>query len=161
MSSRFSQNPAAPGPLVSVEWTPGVRRRAPIGRVELRRLVAGLARELFASHAASPVHVRLLAAGDAELADLNLAHAGLRGPTNVLAFPDDLIPGSGDVAVSMDAVNREARLYGQPVRLHLSRLLAHALLHLRGMEHGQDMHEATEAAARRAVEGIDGRTALR
>lgn len=52
----------------------------------------------------------------------------------------------GDIVLDLDAVARESRLYGQPVRTHLVRLLAHALLHLAGFEHGPEMELRTESA---------------
>ncbi|MGE4553020.1 MAG: rRNA maturation RNase YbeY [Desulfovibrionaceae bacterium] len=58
----------------------------------------------------------------------------------------DRLPALGDIILDLDAVAREARLYGQPVRAHLVRLLAHALLHLAGWDHGPDMEARTEAA---------------
>ena len=96
--------------------------------------------------------LELLLADDATLAALNREHLGLPGPTNVLAFPDagpedepERGPDSlGFVAVSLDAVRREALLYGQDPPEHFCRLVAHGLLHLLGHDHGPDMEAETE-----------------
>lgn len=52
----------------------------------------------------------------------------------------------GEIALSVDTLAREVRLYGQEPREHLIRLLAHATLHLSGLDHGPEMEAFTEAA---------------
>lgn len=52
----------------------------------------------------------------------------------------------GEIALSVDTLAREARLYGQDPREHLIRLLVHATLHLTGLDHGPEMEALTEAA---------------
>ena len=87
--------------------------------------------------------------GDAEMARLNRDFLGLCGPTNVLSFPadDPARPDFlGEMAVSFDTASREAFLYGQDPRGHLTRLLAHGFLHLAGFDHGPLMEALTEAA---------------
>ena len=85
---------------------------------------------------------------DREMARLNREYLGICGPTNVLSFPlDDA--GSGLVVLSMDAVLRESFLYGQPPVDQMTRLLAHALLHLAGLDHGPEMDLLTDRAVER------------
>lgn len=109
--------------------------------------------------------VELLVTDDAALAALNRERLGLCGPTNTLAFPEAEEGGShggpngGLAAISLQAVAREAFLYGQDPAVHCARLVAHALLHLAGLDHGPDMESATEAAAEAAVASAGRMTA--
>ena len=92
----------------------------------------------------------LTVTGDREIAALNGEFMGLPGPTNILSFPaeDPSRPDYlGEMALSLDAVSREAFLHGQPPGLHMARLLAHGFLHLAGLDHGPLMESLTETAA--------------
>lgn len=69
--------------------------------------------------------------------------------------PDVFLPADadlGEVALSIDTLVREAGLYGQPVFEHFVRLLAHALLHLAGYDHGEKMYALTDEAVARVLE---------
>ena len=93
-------------------------------------------------------------AGDAAVEALNREFLGLPGPTNILSFPaedPDRPDYLGELALSLDAVRREAFLYGQPPGLHMARLLAHGFLHLAGLDHGPLMESLTETAAETAA----------
>lgn len=103
---------------------------------------------------------------DAEIARLNKEFMGCTGPTNVLSFPaadddDEMVIVTedeesmqlGSLALSVDALGRETDLYGQEPVLHLSRLLAHGILHLAGHDHGDLMYDLTDAAVA-AVEDV-------
>ena len=101
-----------------------------------------------------------------EMAELNEAHMGHAGPTDVLAFPLDLVPGpqtpaeagirlAGDIVVcpAVAAVNAEAGKGSRPghdgsVTAEIDLLVVHGVLHLLGMDHA----EPAEAAAMRARE---------
>ena len=96
----------------------------------------------------------LTLADDAAIAALNSEFLGLTGPTNILSFPaedPDRPDYLGELALSLDAVRREAFLYGQPPGLHMARLLAHGFLHLAGLDHGPLMESLTETAAESAA----------
>lgn len=54
-------------------------------------------------------------------------------------------PYLGEIVLSVDTLAREVRLYGQEPREHQVRLLAHATLHLAGLDHGPEMEAMTEA----------------
>jgi probable rRNA maturation factor len=63
-------------------------------------------------------------------------------PTNVLAFPIDIMnaaPGRprllGDIVISYQTLQREARMQGKPVAQHLAHVAVHGLLHLMGYDH--------------------------
>ncbi|MDA8236321.1 MAG: rRNA maturation RNase YbeY [Chloroflexi bacterium] len=80
----------APGPRplylppfrIDLEARPGVPR--PMSAAALAR---ALRAALLAAGAPEPASLGLVLADDAELARLNLAHMGKRGPTDVLSFP--------------------------------------------------------------------------
>ncbi|GHV53467.1 endoribonuclease YbeY [Deltaproteobacteria bacterium] len=97
-----------------------------------------------------PLDVTL--ADDAFVSAVNLTYLGCFGPTNILSFPPakrlprlrpcaaPSIPAAftdcGMLLLSLDAVNREAFLYGQKTAVYALRLFAHGLAHLAGLEHG-------------------------
>nr|WP_147821098.1 rRNA maturation RNase YbeY [Salidesulfovibrio onnuriiensis] len=89
---------------------------------------------------------------DVEIARLNSEFLGCFGPTNVLSFPAREQEGEdgdgylGEIALSVDTLAREVDLYGQDPVEHLVRLLAHAILHLAGFDHGEVMDSLTETA---------------
>jgi probable rRNA maturation factor len=69
-------------------WRIDVQRREDVARVvPTTRLAAAIARALDAAGAPSPAGVSLILTDDAELAELNAAHMGKDGPTDVLSFP--------------------------------------------------------------------------
>lgn len=104
--------------------------------------------------------VELFLMRDGEIAALNAAHLGCTGPTNILSFPDSA-GRLGSLALSVDTLRRECRLYGQAPARYARRLLAHGLAHLCGYDHGPFMdvvcaglEAAAEAAAGDAM-GLD------
>ena len=91
--------------------------------------------------------VELSVTDDARIAVLNHHFMHVPGPTNVLSFPEE---GSfkqdsflGSICLSADTVRRESFLYSQEPREYAVRLLAHAILHLAGYDHGAVMDELT------------------
>lgn len=98
---------------------------------------------------------------DKGIALLNEEFLGCSGPTNVLSFParseGEEGPYIGEIALSVDTLAREVRLYGQDEREHLVRLLAHAVLHLAGYDHGEEMEGLTDLAV--AAVGISSEDA--
>ena len=131
---------------------------------------AGLARAiaaaLEAAGASSPASIGLILSDDAELAELNEAHLGHKGPTDVLSFPLSpspdfpLPPGRrpslGDIVVSVEraAEQAEAGRGGQTGDVRWSAadelrlLVTHGALHICGLDHA----EPAEEAAMRALE---------
>lgn len=92
--------------------------------------------------------VELSVTNDARIAALNHDFMNVLGPTNVLSFPEE---GAfkqdaflGSICLSADTVRREAFLYSQESREYAVRLLAHAILHLAGYDHGAAMDELTQ-----------------
>jgi probable rRNA maturation factor len=86
--------------------------------------------------------VCLCFADDAEMAVYNARYRGQNKATNVLSFqadPEDYALSEqlplGDIMVSFETVDREARLYEKPFPDHLAHLLVHGFLHLLGYVH--------------------------
>ncbi|RLA94020.1 MAG: rRNA maturation RNase YbeY [Deltaproteobacteria bacterium] len=74
---------------------------------------------------------------DAEIRELNRRYLGRDRPTNVLAFPMEG-PQSfplGDVVISTETAEREARERGVSLEEEMALLLAHGVLHLLGYDH--------------------------
>jgi len=84
-----------------------------------------------------------------QMAELNKAHMGKEGPTDVLSFPiETATPGSpptrapggppielGDVFISPSIVRRNAERQGVPFDDELALMVVHGLLHLLGWDH--------------------------
>lgn len=104
----------------------------------------------FAGHELS-----LLFTDDAHIARLNTHWRGKPKPTNVLSFPAAAGSASpplgqplplGDVALGYETVAKEASEAGLTLMDHITHLLVHGLLHLRGYDHEDDA--AAEAMER-------------
>ena len=127
--------------------------RFPLSRPELGELVGIILDSL----GLEDFGLEIKLVDDREIARLNKEFMGCTGPTNVLSFPakDEGEEGHGDdaylgeLALSVEAVSREADLYHQPPVLHLARLLTHGILHLAGHDHGDVMYDLTDAAVDR------------
>jgi len=108
----------------------------------LRRVVAQLGDEL----GARARDVTVVIVDDAAMAALNLAHRGVEGPTDVLSYPlhepDDVgmpqVDVLGDVVISLDTAQRQARRQGHTTWHEVLVLAAHGLVHLLGFDHPDD-----------------------
>jgi probable rRNA maturation factor len=119
--------------------------------------------------------VAVLLCGDPRMADLNKRYRGKDGPTDVLSFPredggdppvgthrdaaDRVV--TGDLAISMDTLRRNAASFGCTDDEELKRLAVHGLLHLAGMDHGSGrggpmLRLQEELLGRLATESIIG-----
>lgn len=96
---------------------------------------------------------------DAEIARLNLAFRGKKGPTDVLSFPADTkrkkriyaegadsTEGAeksylGDIAIAPETARRYAKKNGRNVGNELRVLILHGVLHLLGYDHETDRGE--------------------
>ena len=155
---------------IDVDVRPGVTSPLPIA--ELARAMAAA---LDAIGAPAPASIGLILSADEELAALNEAHMGKRGPTDVLSFPllppEAFAPGApppdaprpprtrphlGDIVVSVERARDQADggRGGQTgdvrwsVSDELRLLVTHGTLHVCGMDHA----EPDEEAAMRALE---------
>jgi probable rRNA maturation factor len=155
---------------IDVDVRDGVVAPAPVAS-----LAAAIASALEAAHAPEPASIGLILTDDAEIADLNVAHMGHAGPTDVLSFPllppeafvrgaaaPDVPrpPGSrinlGEIVVSVERAIEQAQAGrgGQTGDVRwspadeLRLLVTHGALHICGWDHAT----ASDEAAMRALE---------
>lgn len=80
--------------------------------------------------------ITLRIVGEDEGRALNRNFRGKDYSTNVLTFPyPDAVPLSGDIAVCLPVVAREAAQQGKSLDAHLAHLTVHGVLHLQGFDH--------------------------
>lgn len=85
----------------------------------------------------------ILLTDDPTIHRLNREHRGKDRPTDVLSFPlDEHATGQaprllGDVVISLDTAERQARGRGRELIAEVRFLLAHGILHLIGHDHGE------------------------
>lgn len=104
--------------------------------------------------AVAQIELSVLACDDATIAPLNAEFRGKSLPTNVLSWPavdlsanvdgghphtptkglDDTYE-LGDIAISFDTCETEARAAGKPIEDHVTHLIVHGVLHLLGYDH--------------------------
>ena len=99
-----------------------------------------------------PCEVDVLVTNDAGIPQINLDMRQVDRPTDVLSFPEfELTPGElpgqedadpgtgllplGDMVLSMERVQAQAREYGHSNRRELAYLVVHSVLHLLGYDH--------------------------
>ena len=111
--------------------------------------------------------VVVLGCDDERIAGLNAEFRDKPKPTNVLSWPaidfDSRPPGAhphlpdidelGDIAISYDTCQREAKAQGKPFADHATHLLVHAILHLAGYDHIDDLDAETMEDAERSILG--------
>lgn len=158
---------------IDVEVRPGV-----VSPVPVAALAQTVAAALDALGAPAPASIGLILSNDAELATLNEAHMGTRGPTDVLSFPllspDAFEPGApppdvprpprtrlhlGDIVVSVERARDQAESGrgGQTgdvrwsVADELRLLVIHGTLHVCGHDHADPEEESTMRAIERGL----------
>ncbi len=100
--------------------------------------------------------LNLLFVDEAAMAELNQAHLGHEGPTDVLSFPIDG-PGSdpdalvGDVVVCPAVARRNAPTHAGTYEDELALLVVHGVLHVLGHDHEEPDGEAAMQARERAL----------
>ena len=99
-----------------------------------------------------PCEVDVLVTSDAGIHQINLDMRQVDAPTDVLSFPEfELTPGElpgaedadpgtglvplGDMVLSMERVQAQAKEYGHSNRRELAYLVVHSVLHLLGYDH--------------------------
>lgn len=99
----------------------------------------------------APVLLGIVLTDDSEQRALNRVWRGKDASTNVLSFaaadPDEKPPPGaplllGDVVLAFETVAREATERHKPLSDHLSHLVVHGVLHLRGFDHESDAEAA-------------------
>ena len=69
---------------------------------------------------------------------LNQRYRNIDKPTNVLAFPAESNEMLGDVVICADVAQEESVEQEKTLKNHISHLLVHAILHLRGWDHTEE-----------------------
>lgn len=90
--------------------------------------------------------VSILFCNDPYIKELNSAYRNIDAPTDVLSFENgeeyEDEEGkwycAGDIAISIDTLPVNAEYFKQDINSELKRLLVHGLLHLNGMDHGEE-----------------------
>ncbi len=103
-----------------------------------------------------PVEVTVRVVDEAEMTALNGTYRHRDGPTNVLSFPGDTVPGTditllGDVVICAPVVAREAAAQGKPAEAHWAHMVIHGMLHLQGFDHQDDAGAAAMEAREVAI----------
>lgn len=112
------------------------RQKRKVDRARLRRVArAAIAAE--GGHPRSELNIVL--GDDAWIQDLNKTYHGVDAPTDVLAFPQETTPEGedpllGDIAISVETAEAQARRLGHSLARELEILLTHGLLHLTGWD---------------------------
>ena len=90
--------------------------------------------------------ISILFCGDSYIQELNKLYRNIDAPTDVLSFENDEEyedeEGSwkcvGDIVISLDTLPVNAEYFNEDKNAELKRLLVHGLLHLNGMDHGEE-----------------------
>ncbi|MEH0021213.1 MAG: rRNA maturation RNase YbeY [Desulfobacter sp.] len=95
--------------------------------------------------------ISIVVMDDPGIRELNNNFRGIDKPTNVLSFPmqegefGDITPGLlGDVVISLDTAENEAKQAGISTDERMSQLLIHGILHLLGFDHETGETEAEQ-----------------
>ena len=121
------------------------------GRLNTLQLIART-EQLLALCDRTEYGLSILLIDDREMTDLNHRYRGKDTPTNVLSFPfldgaDDTLASLpikelGDIIISIDTAEREAKESRQTLLERLTWLIIHGLLHLTGYDHERSESEA-------------------
>jgi probable rRNA maturation factor len=110
------------------------QRRRRVRPDRLRRLLENAARSLGVSG-----EVALVLTRDPAVRELNARYRGQDKPTDVLSFPGPGgTAGLGDIVVSVDTAERNARRLGRTLERELDVLALHGFLHVLGYDHEAD-----------------------
>jgi probable rRNA maturation factor len=110
------------------------QRQRRVQTLRLRRVLEGAAQRLGVAGEVSLVLTR-----DPALRALNARYRGKDAPTDVLSFPGpEREPDLGDIVVSIDSAERNARRLGRTLQKELDVLALHGFLHVLGFDHETD-----------------------
>ncbi|WP_395463132.1 rRNA maturation RNase YbeY [Wolbachia endosymbiont of Cantharis cryptica] len=85
--------------------------------------------------------ISIALADDNLLHQLNLKFRKMNKPTNVLSFRCEQLSNEcdlGDIAISIDTIERESHEYCILILAHIAHMLVHGLLHLLGYDHQKE-----------------------
>ena len=121
----------------------------------LKKAVAGTSEAAltrFASRAKMVVRLRgevaVLITGSREIQKLNKEFRKKDKPTDVISFPSEVEGMAGDIAISADIANKNAKALGHEAGAELKILILHGMLHLAGFDHEVDSGEMARKEAR-------------
>ncbi len=80
--------------------------------------------------------------GDTQAKKLNIEHRKKSYVPNVLSFP--LTDNQGEIFIAPSVARKEARKFAMTVDGYIGFLFIHALLHLKGLDHGDTMDKAEQ-----------------
>ncbi|MBQ0162382.1 MAG: rRNA maturation RNase YbeY [Treponema sp.] len=94
--------------------------------------------------------VSILFCNNLYIHELNKCYRQIDNPTDVLSFENDSVyeedgvewKAVGDIAISIEMISENAKYFNTTDNAELKRLLVHGLLHLNGMDHGEEHIEA-------------------
>ena len=97
--------------------------------------------------------ISVLFCNDEYIKELNSSYRNIDAPTDVLSFENDEEYEDeegkwkcvGDIAISLDTLPVNAEYFNEDTNAELKRLLVHGLLHLNGMDHGEEHIEKDTA----------------
>lgn len=124
-----------------------ISRRAPKSPVLAGRVVKRLAEQMLEDLGVSDSELSILLCDDSVIQAINLEHRQKDKPTDVLSFPQaeftrpevpeagNQLAMLGDVVISLDTAERQARARRRPLLNEVRFLLAHGVLHLLGYDH--------------------------
>ncbi len=81
---------------------------------------------------------------DKKISQLNETYRGKKGPTDVLSFEAGQEDYLGDIIISAETAERQARQMGHSLEKELKILMIHGFLHLLGYDHETDHGEMRE-----------------
>lgn len=146
-----------------------VSRRAAGSPPFTARAAASVADRMLRELSLEAAELSVLLTNDAQIRELNRVHRGKNKPTDVLAFaleeadtdePELPYRVLGDIVISLDTAQRQARARRHTLGDEVRFLLAHGLLHLLGYDHQTDAEEAEmDAETRRLVQAVGGEKA--
>ena len=111
--------------------------------LELRKLVPGF-----------QAFIKCHFVTNAQMEDMNKSFTGAPGPTNTLAFETGKADGfllPAQIFFSVPQYSLEHLIYGQEPKLYAICLMAHAMSHLAGFEHGAEMDAVSQKLESRGL----------
>jgi probable rRNA maturation factor len=120
------------------------------------RLITRLGNAMLTALSLPQAELSVLLTDDPGIHQLNRDHRQKDKPTDVLAFPmDESVPDPagilGDVVISLDTADRQARSRRRPLIEEVRFLLAHGVLHLIGYDHAEPTEKREMVAKTRQL----------
>lgn len=144
---------------IDVQVAPALRRK--VQKAEIRRWAETAMR---AEGLTELPDMAVVITDDESIQALNRDFRGVDEPTDVLAFGEEkpgpfvLAPGEpaylGDVVISLERAEAQARERGIPVKAELQLLLVHGILHLLGYDHDAEEAQRHMWARQDAILGM-------